>query len=80
MAGAEATAGGPSGTVRVLVNGDELTLAVGTTVAELVRTLCERTRGVAVALDREVVPRSSWGRVVVTDGSLVEVVAAAAGG
>ena len=32
------------------------------------------------ALDREVVPRSSWGRVVVTDGSLVEVVAAAAGG
>jgi len=27
-----------------------------------------------------VVPRSSWARVVVTDGSVVEVVAAAAGG
>jgi sulfur carrier protein len=69
-----------TGTVRVLVNGDELALAVGTTVAELVAAVCERTRGVAVALDREVVPRSSWGRVVVTDGSVVEVVAAAAGG
>jgi sulfur carrier protein len=69
-----------TGTVRVLVNGDELALAVGTTVAELVACVCERTRGVAVALDREVVPRSSWSRVVVTDGSVVEVVAAAAGG
>ena len=69
-----------TGTVRVLVNGDELALAAGTTVAELVACVCERTQGVAVALDREVVPRSSWGRVVVTDGSVVEVVAAAAGG
>jgi sulfur carrier protein len=72
--------GGAAQTMRVLVNGDELALAVGTTVAQLVDAVCERTRGVAVALDREVVPRSSWSRVVVTDGSVVEVVAAAAGG
>ena len=76
----EATAGGDAPTIRVLLNGDERTLAVGTTVAELVAALCDRTRGVAVAVDREVVPRSTWGRVVVTDGSMVEVVAAAAGG
>jgi len=73
-------AGGAGGTVRVLVNGDELALATGTTVEQLVEAVCEATRGVAVALDREVVPRSSWARVVVTDGSVVEVVAAAAGG
>jgi sulfur carrier protein len=66
--------------VHVLVNGDELVLAAGTTVAELVEVVCPVTRGVAVALDREVVPRSSWGRVVLVDGSVVEVVAAAAGG
>lgn len=71
---------GPGESVRVRVNGDELALAPGTTVAELVAALCERTRGVAVALDREVVPRSSWERVVVRDGAVVEVVAAAAGG
>jgi sulfur carrier protein len=71
---------GAPGTVRVLVNGDELALAAGTTVAELVDAVCEAPRGVAVALDREVVPRSSWGAVTVTDGSVVEVVAAAAGG
>jgi len=66
--------------VRVRVNGDELALAAGTTVAELVATLCEQTRGVAVAVDREVVPRSTWERVVVREGAEVEVVAAAAGG
>jgi sulfur carrier protein len=76
--GGAAGAGGPA--IRVLVNGDERTLPAGTTVAELVAALCERTRGVAVAVDREVVPRSTWGRVVVTEGSMVEVVAAAAGG
>jgi len=35
---------------------------------------------VAVAVDREVVPRSTWERVVVREGAEVEVVAAAAGG
>ena len=73
-------ADGAPATVRVLVNGDELDLSLGTTVAELVEAVCERTRGVAVAIDREVVPRSSWATVVVTEGSVVEVVAAAAGG
>jgi len=74
------TPGWAEETVLVRVNGDELALAPGTTVAQLVEAVCEGSRGVAVALDREVVPRSSWGRVVVTDGAVVEVVAAAAGG
>jgi sulfur carrier protein len=73
-------ADGATATVLVLVNGDELALALGTTVAELVDAVCERSRGVAVAIDREVVPRSSWATVVVTEGCVVEVVAAAAGG
>jgi sulfur carrier protein len=38
------------------------------------------TRGVAVAIDGEVVPRSAWSSTVVVDGSHVEIVTAAAGG
>jgi sulfur carrier protein len=37
-------------------------------------------RGVAVALDGEVVPRGEWGRVELHDGQSVEVVGAVQGG
>jgi sulfur carrier protein len=64
----------------ITVNGEPSGLPPGTTVAEVVASLCRSDRGVAVALDREVVPRSRWGSVVVADGASVEVVTAAAGG
>ena len=37
-------------------------------------------RGVAVAVDGEVVARSLWAATVVADGSVVEIVTAVAGG
>jgi sulfur carrier protein len=37
-------------------------------------------RGVAVAVDAEVVPRGAWDAVVVADGAQVEVVTAVQGG
>jgi sulfur carrier protein len=37
-------------------------------------------RGVAVAVDGEVVPRSQWGRLTLGEGSRVEVVDAIQGG
>lgn len=67
-------------TVRAAVNGKPVELRAGTTVAEVVATVCADDRGVAVAVDREVVPRSRWDGVVISDGQCVEVVAAAAGG
>lgn len=66
--------------VAVIVNGQPQRVAPGTTVAALVRGLTQSPRGVAVALDREVVPRSSWDEVVVGEGSNVEVVTAVSGG
>lgn len=62
------------------VNGQRVELAAGTTVAEVVAGLCPSGRGVAVAVDREVVPRSRWPEVVVAEGATIEVVTAAAGG
>jgi len=87
-------AGGPTGTggaaaeashdagrgVRALVNGEWRDLDAGVTVADVVALVAESSRGVAVAIDREVVPRSTWTAVTVPDGARIEVVTAAAGG
>ncbi len=67
--------------MRVRVNGEERVLAPGTTVESLVRSLgAEPARGVAVALDGEVVPRSAWDRIEVGDGQELEVLRAVQGG
>ena len=42
--------------------------------------LISSPKGVAVAIDREVVPRSAWSSTLLTDGQVVEIVTAAAGG
>lgn len=67
--------------MRVVVNGEERALAPGTTVATVVRELAgEAVRGVAVALDREVVPRELWEQTVLAEGQELEVLHAVAGG
>lgn len=66
--------------MKLTINGSPTEVAEGTTVAEVVASLSASDRGVAVAVDREVVPRSAWTTTVVTEGSAVEVVTAAAGG
>lgn len=70
--------GGPA--VRVTVNGEPAEWPEGTTLDAIVRALGVERRGVAVAVDREVVPRSDWAALVVHAGCAVEVVGAAAGG
>jgi sulfur carrier protein len=68
--------------VALTVNGEPAQLPAGSTVADLVRGLLEDPdpKGVAVAVDRCVVPRSEWASTPVASGALVEVVGAAAGG
>jgi sulfur carrier protein len=64
------------------VNGEPVRVAVGSTIADLVTDLTQEDdpKGVAVAVDRCVVPRSQWASTQAREGSLVEVVSAAAGG
>lgn len=69
-----------SGLVRVSVNGEPTELPASATVADVVALLCRDDRGVAVAIDREVVPRSQWRATAVPEGAQVEIVGAAAGG
>ena len=66
----------------IVLNGASTAVADGTTIAELLGTLDvpPEGRGVAVAVDAEVVPRGEWPRRVVADGAQVEVVTAIQGG
>ena len=69
--------------MRVLVNGEARELPEALTVAELVADEVPNLsggRGVAVAVNAEVVPRSAWERTRVGDGQRVEVVGAIQGG
>ena len=52
----------------------------GGTVADLVADLGLSGRGIAVAIDGEIVARSRWVATPVAEGAVVEVVTAAAGG
>ena len=66
----------------MIVNGDPRELPAGATVATVVATLpgTPGGRGVAVALDGEVVPRGEWQRTELDDGARLEVVVAVQGG
>ncbi|HVP76172.1 MAG TPA: sulfur carrier protein ThiS [Gaiellaceae bacterium] len=67
--------------MRVSVNGIERELATGATVADVVGSLVETPeRGVAVALDGAVVPRSQWQATSLAEGQAVEVLRAVQGG
>ena len=68
--------------MRVVVNGEQRELASGVTVAGVVASIHDRPegRGLAVALDGEVVPRARWQQTELSEGARVEIVAAVQGG
>jgi sulfur carrier protein len=68
--------------IALSINGEPVRVTAGSTIADLVTRLTEEDnpKGVAVAVDRCVVPRSEWASTPARAGSLVEVVSAAAGG
>lgn len=50
------------------------------TVEEILARRAIEPRGIAVALDGEVVRRAAWASTPVPDGAVIEIVTAAAGG
>ena len=64
----------------ITVNGQARPLTPGTTVADLVSSWCASPTGIAVARNREVVPRSAWSTTTLAPRDVVEIVSAAAGG
>jgi len=68
--------------MKVVLNGHEAELADGATVLSAVEALDlpAAGRGVAVAVDAEVVPRTQWERHELNEGARVEVLRAIQGG
>lgn len=66
--------------ISVVVNGEARTLPEATSVEALAASLGAGPRGVAVAVNDEVVARSAWAAILVSDGDRVEVLGAMQGG
>jgi len=69
--------------MKIVLNGSEREVPDGVTVADVVARLSDAGaggRGVAVAVEAEVVPRSEWGGRELADGERVEVLGAIQGG
>jgi sulfur carrier protein len=64
----------------VEVNGAPWDGPSGTTVADLVSQWCPSPRGIAVARNGDIVPKSRWEATPLLDGDRIEIVTAAAGG
>jgi sulfur carrier protein len=64
----------------LVVNGERHVMACSATVADLVSSWCTSPDGIAVARNREVVPRSEWATTMLSAHDVVEIVTAAAGG
>lgn len=60
----------------IVVNGEDRDVPANCTVG----ALAPNQRGVAVAVNREIVPRSRWGQAHLAEGDRVEILEAAKGG
>ena len=70
------------GAITITLNGHIAQIAAGATVAEIIgaQGLSPEARGVAVALDGEVVRRAEWATTAVQPGQKLEMLTAVAGG
>lgn len=70
----------PAPEVPITVNGEPRRVAAPSTVADVVAEFSESPKGIAVARNAEVVPRSEWATTEVGAGDHIEVLTAAQGG
>jgi sulfur carrier protein len=67
--------------MRVTINGAEKEVGPATKVADVVSDFAgSRRRGIAIALNGEIVPKSEWAEVAMHDGDRLEVLSAIGGG
>jgi sulfur carrier protein len=73
---------GKGSMIRVLVNGEPRSFASGASLEDVVvaEMGLRDTRGVAVAVNRQVVPRGAWSSTKLSGGEAIEILVAAQGG
>lgn len=67
-------------TIRIELNGENQELAKGITLPDLVDRLQLTEQALAVAINRQVIPRQKWPECALKDGDRVEIVRAIGGG
>ncbi len=65
---------------RILVNGEPQEIPRGCTIAQLIALLDLTDQRIAVARNRDVVPRSTYADVALSDGDRIEILEAVGGG
>ena len=66
--------------MNVTINGEIREVADGMTLEALLVTTTGTTRGSAVVVDGEIVPRSAWPQQQLQDGQAIELITAVQGG
>lgn len=66
--------------MKIRVNGRELDVRSGMVLSQLLKELDIETRGIAVEIDREIVPKSQYGNYVLREGNRIEIVQMVGGG
>ncbi len=66
--------------MQVFVNGDAFEIEAGASVRDLVKKLTDDPRGVAIELNREIVPKSKHAETSLNEGDRLEVVQFVGGG
>lgn len=64
----------------ITLNGERVPLDGILTLADLIEQRYDERRGLAVAVDRTVVPRAGWDTYALAEGQCVDVVTAVQGG
>ena len=64
----------------ILVNGEPQDVPAGSTVSQLIARLDMAGKRVAVAVNRDVVPRSAYDEVRISGGDRIEILEAVGGG
>ena len=66
--------------MEIILNGEPHKLNTVCNVSDLIASLALQGKGVAVAINREIVPRGTWSTRVLATGEQVEIVKAIGGG
>ncbi len=66
--------------MRIVLNGNPQTVSDGLTVSQLLEWLAIPAKGVAIAVNEEIVPAGQWGERLLEDGDAIELVTVMQGG
>jgi thiazole synthase/sulfur carrier protein len=69
-----------SGTIRIVLNGSDREIPVGSTIAQLLMALGVDRGRVAVERNQDVVPRATYDQITLVAGDRIEVVGFVGGG